>query len=250
MEKLLNDLKKRFYQIEVLTQFGGNGADDDGYDIVFDWVSENFPELNISNEVYHGVSKLVLDLFPREDFVIKIPFNGLYQGKWDKESEEYNPYHRWYDFKYAPTPETQMDCNWDYCNTEVEKFLEIKERGLDCFFAETKVLCSSKNFYPIYIQERVLPINECYSETSSKRKTPSRKSQEKAKEIKNERRCYINNIEWIATALEYYGEELTRKLLDYVYEDDIVGQDLHSGNYGYRTSDGSPCILDYSSWND
>ena len=249
MEKLLNDLRKRFYQIKVLDQFGIDNDDDssEAMDLILDWVQENFPEVNVNESVFHGVSKLVIDLFPREEFVIKIPFNGCYWGKWDKETEEYDAFHQWCEFEYAPTPETQMAYNWDYCNTEVEKYLDIVDKGLECFFAETKMLCSSKNFYPIYIQEKVLPIRE-YSSSSAR--TPSKDSLKRAKEIRNERTCYISNVEWLANALEFYGEELTNIFLDYLRDDDIVGQDLHSGNYGYRVSDGSPCILDYSSWND
>lgn len=250
MEKLLDILRKRFYEIKVLEQFGIDSDDDssgEATDLIFDWVQENFPEINIRESVFHGVSKLVLDLFPKENFVIKIPFNGCYWGRWDEELEEYDSFYYWHEFEYAPAPVTQIEYSWDYCNTEVEKFLDIVENGLECFFAETKMLCFSKNSYPIYIQEKVLPVREC---SSSNSRTPSKDSLNKAKEIKDERDCYIDNVEWLATALEFYGEELTRKLLQYFRDDDIVGQDMHGGNYGYRVSDGSPCILDYASWND
>ena len=55
--------------------------------------------------------------------------------------------------------------------------------------------------------------------------------------------CGRAPIEWTAMALEYYGEEVVKKLFNFIEKEGI--DDLHWGNVGIR-KDGSPVLLDYS----
>jgi hypothetical protein len=66
-------------------------------------------------------------------------------------------------------------------------------------------------------------------------------------------RTYINFPEaWIEAAICHYGKELTEAFIVYLSSDDdvaeIIREDLHSSNFGYREN-GEPCILDYSGYN-
>ena len=51
-------------------------------------------------------------------------------------------------------------------------------------------------------------------------------------------------------AIMYYGVEKYIRFMQLCMDrfPDVLG-DLHSENYGYRT-DGSPVLIDFSSWND
>ena len=51
--------------------------------------------------------------------------------------------------------------------------------------------------------------------------------------------------EWIALAIDLYGERKVKRFLAFLEENNI--SDFHHGNYGY-TKDGCPMLLDYSSW--
>lgn len=58
-----------------------------------------------------------------------------------------------------------------------------------------------------------------------------------------------NNI-WNTKAIMYYGVEKYIRFMQFCMDrfPDVL-DDLHSENYGYRI-DGSPVLIDFSSWND
>lgn len=224
----IEEIEKMFYNLDIPQEFGGN-IDTEDYDWLYDWCDSTVKKhLAIPHSYEHGISKLVF-IFPNCDWVVKIPFNGYYTAIWNDEEEKYDN-ETWNYFKNA------MD-SWDYCNVELEKYEQLQSLGLECFLAETRYLCSDRDNYPIYIQEKVIPhVND------KKKRTPTKKSLEL---IKGK---YYFNATWVALAIDFYGEEKTFQFLNYIDEIDTdMGEDLHSGNYGYR-ADGSPCLIDFSGW--
>lgn len=166
-----------------------------------------------------GASKFVI--FLNDDVVAKIPFDGeIYEWEDDEKDYYLEPF--------------SID---DYCELELEVYKDAVKRGIDVFFAKIERVGFSKiGHRPIYIAERVIP--RTYDHDTDVH--PSKDSIERAKKAVDD--CYLPE-NWLAEAYEYYGAELTDKLIDFLKEKDI--RDLHNDNIGYR-KDNSPVILDYS----
>lgn len=191
---------------------------DEDYDMIC-WARKTFDELG-SMSIFHGVSKLVLVL-DNYDKVIKLPFSGW----WVNEVFE--------DFYY------------NYCNLEVRNYGMLCDEGLEMFAAEVHLLCHTKDGTPVYTQEKVTPYEMCHNNDNCK---PSEESYTKARS--NSEYCSRLCSDWVAKAIDCYGEELTKKFIHYITEENrSIGADLHTGNYGYR-ADGSPCLLDFSDFCD
>lgn len=214
--------------------------------------------------VRYGVSKLVIipQNFP---FVIKIPFNGCFYFNdsempdfGEKYSEkDFSTSKEYYDFItekeeewavenfeestfFEPFTEANKEFPEDYCFEEFQIYETVKDRGFSDFFANT-IFYTEKDGRKIYIQEKA-----CTYKAGGKT-SPSKKSLNKVQKLGIH--SYFGNS-WIALAIDFYGEALVQKFLDYIEidEDDIdVGNDMHNDNYGYRL-DGSPCIIDFSGW--
>jgi len=201
------------------------GSDEDGEETSS--MEKVYDQLNESVETAYGASKFVI--FLNKDEVIKIPFNGCY----------------WYNY------DEKGDCdicfehfmNEDYCATEEEVYEKAVYEGLEKFFASTKFCGRSKNGVPVYISERVYTF---YSNEEAREKTDdfSDNSLEIAKELKSKVPTRLSQ-EWVARAIEYYGDELVKKLFNFIDKEDI--SDLHMENVGFRRN-GAPVILDYSSY--
>lgn len=193
----------------------------------------------IHRQVYteHGASKFVI-IDKSCSHVVKIPFHGTehYEDIYNEETDEYE----YTDDSYFEDFYGAMTDGWNYCGDEAYIYSLAEEAGFEKFFAETKLLTYTKREgIPIYIQERV--------ESFSRGKTKS-KASEKSKEIAE---VYHNNVhlarihkDWIADAIEFYGEDYVREFLEWYKE---YANDLHSGNIGYRFN-GEPVILDYSGY--
>ena len=215
--------------------------------------------------IEHGVSKLVI--IPRDyPFVIKIPFIGIFEvnddlipkfydyeghknpdelaefynkqsktkSKWMKQ--HYKEILSFYEFENA----CDEDCS-DYCLDELQKYEKVANKDFSAFFAKTFWYCN-KNGRNIYIQEKANPY-------SSSRSTiiPSKKSAEKANKLSAD-----FPKDWLAVAIECYGENIVESFLNYadIDEDDIeIYCDMHYGNFGYRPN-GTPCLIDFSGWRD
>lgn len=214
-------------------------------------------DLNTSDYFYslHGASKYILinDKLP---YVIKIPFNGFWEEVYEEEiykeddiedvEEDIFPKYVFTNFECAGRDSYCDDAMWEnnYCETEA-RFYQVIEEGredIKIFFAETRY-CTAIDGKRIYLQEKVIP----YSKADDKY---SHKSSPLAKELS--KKVYHQIAEdWIEAAIIYYGEELTKKFIDFLDNDDDIGEiikeDLHNENYGYR-EDGSPCLLDYSGY--
>lgn len=233
MMNRLKEIENVFRNFNMPEYFGGN-ADEEDYLIVEDICDNLTKGLNCTMD--HGVSKAVL-IFNDEDWVLKIPFNSMLYYAYDPDSGEYdyNPDTAYYEkFCYAP-----MASKWDYCNVEYLVYQEALELGLECFFAETDFYCSTRNGYPIYIQEKVTSMRNYpkFNRCSEKSETLASKSPLTR---------YIEHL-WVAAAIEQYGEEKVNNFFEFLSNKKYILHDLHYGNYGFR-ADGSPCILDFSGW--
>lgn len=171
----------------------------------------------------YGASKFVI--FLNDDVVAKIPFDGEIYYLEDTDDYSLEPF--------------SID---DYCELELEVYKDAVKCGIDVFFAKIEKVGFSKiGHRPIYIAERVTTRSCDDNDTHIH---PSKDSIKRAKKAVNN--CYLPE-DWLAEAYEYYGVELTDKLIDFLKEKDI--RDLHDDNIGYR-KDKSPVILDYSDFLD
>jgi len=171
-----------------------------------------------------GASKFVV--IPAEgDYVIKIPFTGEFNWNDSTEQLDFCPFMN------------------DYCEIERNRYEELKSQDIGVFFAETRLLGSTKYGKKIYVQEK---IKETFYDSA--KRSFSKDSYDIVQDIhsKTNRLFLPFDDEWIAIAIDYYGEKVTKKLLDYA-EENIY--DLHHNNYGYRY-DGSPVIHDFSDFNE
>ena len=191
---------------------------------------KNVHRIDSKASIRWGVSKIVIISSKLQNIVIKIPFNGYYN---DCDEEIY-----WNDFIWA----TGSDSN-DYCLSEYEKYKKLKIYNLDCFVAKTWYY-KTIDGVRIFLQERVVPNDDSY-----KIKAPSKKSQDLADKWYEEDKINMNT-EWIAICLDKYGKSKVERFLYYCENIDLdILDDIHNGNYGYRTN-GTPCIIDYSGYAD
>ena len=171
----------------------------------------------------NGASKFVLiPKDPDADFVIKIPYNGSLHG------DDF-----WEEYCWA---ENDADRPWDYCATEVYRFFIAKEHGLAECFAETKFL-DFINDYPIYIQERCVPLS-----TNLDRSKHSLKEKTKTLSLCGEKLDFIN-LNWLTDFRLYYGEDIFVDFVNFVSENGW-DDDLRSDNIGYIND--RPVLIDYS----
>lgn len=164
----------------------------------------------------YGASKMVF--FIDAETVVKLPFQGLIDDEYDQENGEFV----FREFEAG-----------NYCQIEEEIYDAAIDEGLDMFFAGTQFGGFTANGYPFYISERV---KQCGG------KTPSQNSLERADQMRMYSMGEFSRF-WLAEAIEWYGEELVSRLIDFVNDQRI--NDLTSGNTGYR-ADGAPVLLDYS----
>ena len=191
-------------------------------------------------ELANGISKLVIVLnnFP---FVIKIPFNGNfhYEYDYDEENEEWtikdDTSFVW--FGEACAPDTS-----DYCWNEYDKIKMAQERGYGELFPDMEQIFEDNFGRHFYIQEKV----KVFSYLERQNLSPNSRDRAKSMEPKYS----ICNVEWRASVVEFYGENLwisfvnwnDSGLRDYL-------SDMHGGNYGYRF-DGTPVLIDISGFRD
>lgn len=230
-------------------EFGVMVEDDcgGGEPINFYDITKKVSEIDPEAEVEYGLSKLVI--IPSDSsVVIKIPFNGMdeyqykeYDEENDDEDEDYDD-GEWVWSNFYGASGSIPD---DYCQAEYEKFLSLKDKNLECFVAETEFY-SKVDSTNIFIAEKVIPFDNLYKNIPN----PSKKSKETAEQWRKSRKLYCFNEDWLANCIDFYGQEKVEKFINYCYNDDNdIIRDLHGGNFGYRQKDNSPCILDYSDFN-
>ena len=234
------------------TPFGLLIDDDNGPEkpICFDEIQEQILNIDEDAEFRYGMSKLVIVAPSLKDIVIKIPFSGTY----DKYYDDYDKRHKdiiyfdedLYEYDFSAFENARTKDKTDYCAVEYEKYQKLKKLDLDIFVAKTAFYTILSNGIKVYIQERA------YSSVDdpnwSERKS-SQRSHNLARRWSEDEGITINT-EWIGLCIDKYGEETTKKFLDYCnYKDPIIISDCQYGNIGYRM-DGSPLIIDYSGFED
>lgn len=229
-------MPKTFYEailgIEVPGEFGVYSESDGLTPAAEEYVDKVFDlakEFDIELDYAYGVSQLCF-IIKGANEVIKVGFNGM-MDEWDDydyekdESnwkEEFNPF------------------DFDYCSKAYEIYDAAYEEGLEMFFAEYKVLGVTFTNDTLWTQTFVTPIS-ANSESSRK---ASEDSLKKAQSMSHEKYIPFNN-DWLALAIDLYGERKVERLLAFLEDGNI--HDFHSGNYGYDR-EGFPKLLDYSSW--
>ena len=206
-----------FNEDEILNMFEGFNFLDPAFDDtrVDELVSYLFDKGYIFNYDF-GATKLAI--IPRnKDYVIKIPFQGCYEGNF-------------YHFIGAGS-----ECEWDYCNVEVERYYDICSTPFKDCFAET-IFIGYINDYPIYLQEKCIPFNNSYNKTKEKRKIMD-------SFLLRHNYWYDLNSDWCIDLLKYYGPKKFKEFLALIKKlkwDD----DLTYDNVGYKN--GHPIIIDFS----
>lgn len=242
----------KYRELIVPDIFGGT-PDDDNY------IVEEFGEEIYSTygaEWRCGASKMCI--IPSEgDMVIKLPFTGnMY---YDDEGSPYID-----EFEHSGSE----SCTWDYCLTEVELYNKVAAAGFECFLAKTAAFGKTHSGHPMYIQEKV----KVYGEGAKPNSAVSEQNREKSRTIIQAYRHYVyyggpnqefTREEVIGWAFSEAGEHFIACLIDTYGYDKVadfsmwifhnarnLAADLHWGNIGYRESDGTPCLLDFSGFFD
>lgn len=207
----------------------------------YDLTEETFYEdiVEVFKEKYHkpfnhasGATKGVL-IFNNFGFVIKIPFVGEYESEYDEDTNDYNSYVEYYEG-------ADSEDGWDYCEVEVNRYEEALQYHVSNCFLKIEKIAEIRN-YSIYIQ----PIATALDESDESNSTHTQDDIDKVCKIceDNYYDCFCS--EWLGDAFNYYGEEVCKRLLDFL-ETEAIG-DLHRGNIGYIGI--QPVILDYADFN-
>ena len=237
-------------------QFGpvcGNDQTPTNFEMIYDEVKS----VDADAELHYGISKLVIISPHLGDYVIKVPFNGMYEENYDygcsKEDgcdyscrcccdcehgvkPDYKDY--WCDYSNADSP-----TGWNYCDAEWQKYKNLRKIGLDCFVAKIYPFIEIGDF-KCFIQEVATAENDADGNETSRVTAISRK---KAESLNSEFHYGLNE-DWLGLCVEIFGANKVRRFMKYVEEKDPeILNDMHDGNYGYRPN-GTPCILDFASF--
>ena len=168
---------------------------------------------------FHGLTRMAI-IIPDCKYIIKVPFRGVY-----KENKF---------FKFEK----------NYCEQECRNYNELSSCGLEKFFAETA--CLNLNGYTFELQEKCLPWKEFQHNVS-------KTDMEKAIKLKKKFITFNADINlpyvFIAELIKVYGENEVKNLFTEAtfYNPDLL-KDMNVENFGFRVSDGTPCIFDFSSF--
>lgn len=212
--------------------FGTNAYDIDNPPIsYFNKFQDSIWEIDPDARIIFGTTKLVI-VSPKvgEDVVIKIPFNGTF----GKDGN-------WVPFRCAPDVSKEQKNN--YCCSEYNKYNRLKNTNLNCFAAETTLYeCGDLT---LYIQELIIPMADAYSEQPQ----PSTAAHETILKWWDNGTCPIPPNKWIENCLDFYGVYKTLRFVCYCSDIDLdILEDFSTSNAGYRKSDGTPALLDYSNF--
>ena len=196
-----------------------------------DEVMEQLPR---SCKTLWGITQFCI-IFPDTNEVIKIPFNGLEYCYYDEDEER--------DITYFSR---FHDCR-DYCTRSFNLYELAEDFGIEQILAKIDYLGTSADGHTkIYLQEKVDTFN--YSDGSKRYfKTEERRNKSKEKLLKLQKNSKLRwsffPTDWIAAALDFYGEDFMKHFLTFCRDNDL--SDFHEGNVGWR-KDGTPVILDWA----
>jgi hypothetical protein len=217
--------------LENLPLYEGKEFHSGDNDILMDNMSQEF---NDSFYYAYGASKFVLIPFAETDYVIKIPYTGSYNkfsGFYDDNRHYYfSGSEEYCDYQYADSEERE----WDYCESEAERYLIAEQAGLERCFAKTEFFGYSHG-YPVYIQERCITFGSKRSEHTH--------SQEQRTTTKELCKYYNISIDWLTDFRLYYGKDIFLDFIDFIktkgWDDDLRNENI--GYIGDR-----PVLIDYS----
>lgn len=235
----------------------GPVCEDDQIPTNFKMIYDEAKKVDVDVKLHYGISKLVIISPHLGNYVIKVPFNGMYEENYDygcsKEdgcnysccccgSCKYGikPDYKdcWCDYSNADSP-----TGWNYCDAEWQKYKNLRKVGLDCFVAKTYPFIEIGGF-KCFIQEVATAEDDADGNETSRVTVASRK---KAESLNSEFHCDLDE-DWLGLCVEIFGANKVRRFMKYVEEKDPeILNDMHSGNYGYRPN-GTPCILDFASF--
>lgn len=193
---------------------------------------------------YAGMTKFVV-VDKTSSKVVKVPLWGGYYEVWDEENEKYTDDREYVEYEYANDRDFSDDpsARWNYIENEIAKYEEIKADGFAEFFPEVEFYKMSTNGLPLYLQDRILPFEINYEKTKNSK---SYKIAEEISKTVSEGRYIRVNEYFIASCIDYYGKEKTKKFIEYIILDKPeLGKDLHINNVGF-TVDGRPVVLDWA----
>lgn len=135
----------------------------------------------------------------------------------------------------------------NYCQIEADIYQECIDDGYgyEIFLAKTKEIDELH-----YVQEKCETYGNKYDTCDDNFQKKTAKDIEKYKNKLEGKHFFPSRF--ILDLIKSYGEDKTFDFLDFLSSDsDIarsISMDLHNDNIGYRVSDGTPCIIDYSGW--
>lgn len=154
-----------------------------------------------------------------------------------------NPTHNPFEYGYRPLSE---DYTGDYCSVEEEYYEMATEEGLEDFFARTYCVNPDWRDCPVYVQEKV---RDVFAEKGSNSSHSSEEVETTRSKVSSWGYDGRLALTFICDLILAYGEEKTKKFLDFLNRESSNLNDLHQNNYGYRL-DGTPCLIDYSGFHD
>lgn len=178
---------------------------------------------SIKINIAWGCSQFVI--ITEDKQVFKIPFKGFFYEEYDNEytGEHHDSYFEYFKVNHS--------------DKTVELYESTIVEDVNQFFSSIECVGFSCNQYPIYKQEWA----QTYAGDDSSK--PSEDSTLKAESLTKEMRYVPFYTDWLASAIEIYGEECVKKLLWFIDKYDV--DDLHRNNYGYNAA-GQPVVYDYS----
>lgn len=178
--------------------------------------------------IKYGATKYVI-ILEDKNYVIKIPYNA-YCPSSDYEEDDIEYYYG----------ADSLEREWDYCETEMERYSIAKESKFKNCFSETSFLFFV-NDYPVYIQDKCQDCDECYEGFSSK------EEKEKIKNMitKGELNQKDFPLSWVTDFINCFGEIYFKDFLNFL-EDLDWDDDLRRSNVGYLNN--IPVLIDYSSF--
>lgn len=222
--------KKLLKMLSTAPLYEGVAFHEGRNDEFFDSMDDNF--CNLYDYAYGATKLALIPVNEEEDYVIKIPYTGSYnfEDSFYTSSLFFPAQEDYWRYCYAENSERE----WDYCESEMNRYQIAAERGFSKCFAKTELLGYINN-YPIYIQEKCITFSSC--------KIKHVHSKEEKSKTSNCCNYYSINEDWLTDFRLYYGEAMLLEFIDFIREfgwDD----DLRDENIGYIKD--RPVLIDYS----
>ena len=162
-------------------------------------------------KIHYGLSKFVIDFSDNDNFVVKIPFAGVYTNFEEPNYEDFSVNH---------------------CKRELEDYLKLKDTEIGFLLAPTYFV-GKVGELEVYIQPKVEPFR--YENNS-----PSEQTYDIISDL-DYYECTADDDDRVAAFVEAFGVEKGQRILGLLDEFGI--RDIHTGNFGYQYN--NLVIFDY-----